>query len=104
MFLHSVVAITYIVLCTALNKYQLDLLIAPALAIHGALILFLKDRRITTVKYSFGLILLGITKLAMIDAANALLWQKVILFMGIGVFILAASFWYQKFAGRVEVP
>ncbi|NQZ80150.1 MAG: DUF2339 domain-containing protein [Colwellia sp.] len=103
LFLHSIVAITYVVLCSALIKYQLDLLIAPALAIHGALILFSKDRRITTVKYSFGLILLGITKLAMIDAANALLWQKVILFMGIGVFILVASFWYQKFVSRVAV-
>ena len=82
--------------------YRVELLIAPALAVHGAMILFLKDRRITTVKYSFVLILLGIVKLAMIDAANALLWQKVILFMGIGIFILLASFWYQKLANRVE--
>jgi uncharacterized membrane protein len=71
--------------------------------VHGALILFLKDRRITTVKYSFGLILLGIIKLAIIDASNALLWQKVVLFMGIGVFILAASFWYQKLVSAAEV-
>ncbi len=103
LFLHSIVAITYVTLFYSITEYRIELLIAPALAMHGALILFLKDRRITTVKYSFGLILLGIVKLAMIDAANALLWQKVILFMGIGVFILVASFWYQKLVSKVEV-
>jgi hypothetical protein len=46
--------------------------------------------------------LLGISKLALVDAANALLWQKVILFMGIGVFILAASFWYQKLVKNID--
>ena len=101
--LHSIGAITYVTLFTTLVEYRLDLLVAPALAVHGALILFLKDRRLTTVKYSFGLILLGIIKLAMIDASSALLWQKVILFMGIGVFILAASFWYQKLVSAAEV-
>lgn len=103
LLLHSVGAITYVTLFYSLIAYRLDLLIAPALAVHGALILFLKDRRITTVKYSFGLILLGIVKLAMLDAANALLWQKVILFMGIGVFILIASFWYQKLVSNATV-
>jgi hypothetical protein len=104
LFIHSIVAITYVTLFYALAEYRFDLLIAPALAVHGALILFLKDRRLTVVKYSFGLILLGIIKLAMIDAGSALLWQKVILFMGIGVFILGASFWYQKLVNSVEVP
>jgi len=101
-FLHSVAAISYIALFASLNEYQLDLIIAPALAVHGALILFLKNNSLTTVKYSFCLMLLGIAKLAMIDASNALLWQKVILFIGVGVFILAASFWYQKLVSRVE--
>lgn len=103
LFLHSVAVMTYVSLLYSLEIHRLDLLIAPVLAVHGAMILFLKDRRITTVKYSFGLILLGITKLAMIDAANALLWQKVMLFMGIGVFILLASFWYQKISSKDEV-
>ena len=103
LFLHSVTVITYVSLLYSLEAYRLDLLIAPVLAIHGAMILFLKDRRITTVRYSFGLILLGIVKLAMIDAENALLWQKVVLFMGIGVFILLASFWYQKISNKDEV-
>jgi len=101
LFLHSIAAISYVTLFASLATYRLDLLISPALAVHGALILFLKDRRLTTVKYSFGLISLGIIKLAIIDAANALLWQKVILFMGVGVFILLASFWYQKLVTRV---
>jgi len=96
LFIHSVMLITYVALLVSLAQYRMDLLIAPVLAIHGALILFLKDKRIVTVKYSFGLILLGISKLALVDASNALLWQKVVLFMGIGVFILMASFWYQK--------
>ncbi|NQZ90168.1 MAG: DUF2339 domain-containing protein [Colwellia sp.] len=102
LFLHTLAAITYVTFFAALIDYRFDLLIAPALAIHGALILFMKDRRVFTVKYSFGLILLGITKLALIDADNALLWQKVILFMGIGVFILAASFWYQKLLRQTD--
>ncbi len=96
LFLHSIVAITYVAFLASLPEYRLNLLIAPVLAIHGALILFLKDRRKTTIKYSFVLILLAIMKLSLVDVANALLWQKVILFMGIGVFILVASFWYQK--------
>ena len=103
LFFHSIAAMTYVTMFYALTEYRIDLLIAPALAMHGALILFLKDRRLTTVKYSFGLILLGIIKLAMIDAGSALLWQKVILFMGIGVFILVASFWYQKLVSAAEV-
>jgi hypothetical protein len=102
LFLHSIAAITYVTLFFALVDYRIDLLIAPTLAIHGALILFMKDTRVFTVKYSFGLILLGIIKLALIDTANALLWQKVVLFMGIGVFILAASFWYQKLVRKAE--
>ena len=103
LLLHSIAALTYVTWFYSLTAYRFDLLIAPAVAVHGALILFLKDRRITTVKYSFGLILLGIMKLAMVDATNALLWHKVILFMGIGVFILIASFWYQKLVSNATV-
>ncbi|KGJ91458.1 DUF2339 domain-containing protein [Colwellia psychrerythraea] len=103
LFLHSIGAITYVTMFYAFTEYRMDLFVSPALAVHGALILFLKDKRLTTVKYSFGIILLGIIKLAMIDAASALLWQKVILFMGIGIFILAASFWYQKLISREVV-
>jgi hypothetical protein len=103
LFLHSIAAITYVSLLFSLEYYRLDLFIAPLLAVHGAMILFLKDRRLATVKYSFAIILLGIVKLALIDAANALLWQKVMLFMGIGIFILLASFWYQKISTNEEL-
>jgi hypothetical protein len=102
LLLHSMLAVTYVSLCYSIIEYRLELLISPLLAVHGAMILFLKDRQITTVKYSFVLILLGIIKLAIVDAANALLWQKVILFMGIGIFILLASFWYQKVINKAE--
>jgi len=96
LMLHAMFAISYVLGLLNLADMRLDLLVAPALAVQGAVILFLKDKRPTTVKFSFMLIGLGVLKLAFIDAASALLWQKVILFMGIGVFILFASFWYQK--------
>ncbi len=102
LFLHSIAAITYTILFASLHHYRLGLLIAPMLAVHGALILFLKNRNTTTIKYSFLLISLGIMKLALIDAANALLWQKVLLFMGIGIFILFASFSYQKLMEKMS--
>ncbi len=100
-FWHTVAAITYSIFFSLLTEYRLDLLIAPALAVHGAMILILTDKQITKVKFSFSLILLAIIKLALIDASNALLWQKVMLFIGIGVFILVASFWYQRLMSKV---
>jgi len=103
LLLHSVGVITYLFLLTSLEHYRADLLIAPALAVHGAIILFMKNRHLTTIRYSFALITFGIIKLAFFDAASALLWQKVILFMGIGVFILAASFWYQKLISKLKL-
>ncbi|WP_016956353.1 DUF2339 domain-containing protein [Catenovulum agarivorans] len=103
LLLHSILATTYVLLLSQLNNYKLDLLIAPLLAIHGAAILFTQDKQVSTVRFSFALIALGIAKLAIVDAANALLWQKVILFMGIGIFILLATFWYQKLiSGKVN--
>jgi hypothetical protein len=96
--MHSYLAVTYVLGCLDLGS--MSLAIAPLLAVHGATILFLKTRTTTTVRYSFILILLGITKLALIDTANVVLWQKVMLFIGIGVFILFASFWYQKLVSK----
>ena len=98
--MHSYLLVTYVLSCLALDDYSMSLAIAPLLAVHGAIILFLKSRTTVTVRYSFSLILLGIAKLALIDTANVVLWQKVILFIGIGVFILFASFWYQKLVTR----
>lgn len=96
--MHSYLVMTYVLSCLDLG--DMSLAIAPLLAVHGATILFLKTRTTTTVRYSFVLILLGITKLALIDTANVVLWQKVMLFIGIGVFILFASFWYQKLVSK----
>lgn len=101
--LHLLVALTYTLLLISLQALRLDLLIAPMLAVHGALILFMKDKRLITVKFCFTLMALGILKLALIDAANALLWQKVILFMGIGLFILMAAFWYQRLINKAKL-
>ena len=98
--MHTYLLITYVLTCLALDYYAMSLAVAPLLAVHGAAILFLKNRTKMTVRYSFGLILLGIAKLALIDTANVVLWQKVMLFIGIGVFILFASFWYQKLVSK----
>jgi hypothetical protein len=98
--MHSYLLITYVLSCIALSNYSLALAIAPLLAVHGATILFTEQRTKTTVRFSFALILLGIGKLALVDTANVVLWQKVMLFIGIGVFILFASFWYQKLVSK----
>jgi uncharacterized membrane protein len=98
--MHSYLLITYVLSCLALDDYGMSLAIAPLLAVHGATILFLKSRTKVTVRYSFSLILLGIAKLALIDTASVILWQKVMLFIGIGVFILFTSFWYQKLVSK----
>lgn len=103
LLLHLVGVVTYVCLLAGLYYYRFDLLIAPMLAVHGALILFMKGRSLTSVKFSFGLIFIGILKLGLIDAENVLLWQKVMLFMGIGIFILGASFWYQKLIRTTDV-
>lgn len=100
LYMHTYLLITYVLSCLTLYKFGFDLAIAPLLAMHGAIILFVKNRSRTTVRYSFALILMGIAKLALIDTANVVLWQKVIMFMGIGVFILLCSFWYQKLVSK----
>lgn len=105
---HTYLLVTYILLCLSVSHHSMlismSLAIAPLLAIHGAAILFFKDRSTITVRYSFCLIALGVAKLAIIDAANVVLWQKVMLFIGIGVFILLASFWYQKLVSKDQEP
>ena len=95
-FIHVIAAISYCFTFLALTQYKLDLLIAPALVVHGIVILLALSDRLIKVKFAFVLILLGIAKLALIDAANAVLWQKVVLFIGIGLFLLFSAFWYQK--------
>ncbi|MNN92364.1 hypothetical protein D3C81_2106360 [compost metagenome] len=94
--IHIIAAISYGFTFLALTQYKLDLLIAPALVVHGIVILLALSDRLIKVKFAFVLILLGIAKLALIDAANGVLWQKVVLFIGIGLFLLFSAFWYQK--------
>nr|WP_297348049.1 hypothetical protein [uncultured Glaciecola sp.] len=43
---------------------------------------------------------MGVAKLTLIDTTKVVLWQKVMLFIGIGGFILFASFWYQKLVSK----
>jgi hypothetical protein len=100
--LHSITAISYIFTFLSLATYKLELLIAPALVLHGIVILLTLSDRLIKVKFAFVLILLGILKLALIDAANAVLWQKVVLFIGIGVFLLFSAFWYQKLLTKIN--
>lgn len=102
LFLHAILAITYTTLLYSLSLYKLNLLVAPALVIHGIVILLAMSDRINKVKFGFTLMLLGIAKLAIFDAANTQLWQKVILFIGIGVFLLFSAFWYQKLRLKIE--
>jgi hypothetical protein len=100
LIVHSYAVITYLLILNHLSYLSFDLAIAPVLAAHGAAVLFLKNRHIVTVRYGFALIAIGILKLAFIDTAQVILWQKVVLFIGIGVFILFASFWYQKIIAK----
>ena len=100
--LHSIAAISYSFTLIGLATYKLELLIAPALVLHGIIILLTLSDRLIKVKFAFVLILLGILKLALIDAANAVLWQKVVLFIGIGVFLLFSAFWYQKLLVKIN--
>lgn len=102
LLLHAIGVISYVIFLAISKMGPLELLIGPLLAVHGAIILFMKERRLLTVRFSFGLMGLGIAKLALVDASNAELWQKVILFMGVGVLILLASFWYQKLVQKPQ--
>ncbi|KGJ99050.1 hypothetical protein [Thalassotalea sp. ND16A] len=96
LFLHSFAAVTYCLALFSLARSGFDLLIGPALAIHGVYILLKQSGSLIKVKYGFALMFIAIVKLALIDAASALLWQKVVLFIGVGAFLLFAAFWYQK--------
>jgi len=102
LLLHAILAITYTTLLYSLSWFKVDLLVAPALVIHGIVILLAMSDRISKVKFGFALMLLGIIKLALFDAANTQLWQKVILFIGIGGFLLFSAFWYQKLLLKIE--
>ena len=79
-----------------LNEWQLALLISPWLILQGSYLFFVHKHSKFVAKLALGFILVGLLKLGFVDAQNALLWQKVALMIGIGLFMLAAAFSYQK--------
>lgn len=90
---HSMLAISGMFL---LETWQLALLISPWLILQGSYLFFIHKHNTFVSKLALGFIFLGLLKLGLVDAANALLWQKVALMIGIGMFMLAAAFTYQK--------
>jgi hypothetical protein len=79
-----------------LNEWELALLISPWLILQGSYLFFTHKHSKFVAKLALGFIFVGLLKLGFIDAANALLWQKVALMIGIGLFMLCAAFIYQK--------
>jgi hypothetical protein len=79
-----------------LTKWELALLVSPWLMLQGSYLFFTNKHSKFVAKLAFGFIFVGLLKLGFIDAANALLWQKVALMIGIGLLMLAAAFLYQK--------
>lgn len=93
---HMLLALSYSLFLVALHSHQALLFFGPLLAIHGVFVV-LQDRSHPSVtKLGFGLLALGILKIAILDVNTTELWQKVLMFIGIGCFLLLASFWYQK--------
>jgi hypothetical protein len=79
-----------------LTEWELALLISPWLILQGSYLFFTHKHSKFVAKLALGFILVGLLKLGFVDAANALLWQKVALMIGIGLFMLSAAFIYQK--------
>jgi len=79
-----------------LSHWELALLISPWLILQGSYLFFTHKHSKFVAKLALGFIFVGLLKLGFVDAENALLWQKVALMIGIGLFMLAAAFIYQK--------
>jgi hypothetical protein len=79
-----------------LHEWELALLISPWLILQGSYLFFTHKHSKFMAKLALGFIFAGLLKLGFIDAANALLWQKVALMISIGLFMLTAAFIYQK--------
>ena len=79
-----------------LSKWQLGLLISPWLILQGSYVFFTHKHSKFVAKLALGFIFVGLLKLGFVDAQNAILWQKVALMIGIGLFMIAAAFIYQK--------
>ncbi|MCF2946647.1 DUF2339 domain-containing protein [Paraglaciecola aquimarina] len=79
-----------------LIKWDLAILITPWLILHGSYLFFTHKHSQFISKLALVFIGCGLAKLALVDAASAVLWQKVALMISIGIFMLAAAFVYQK--------
>jgi len=79
-----------------LDLWHLSMLITPWLIVQGSYVFFARQQSTIISKLALAFMLAGLLKLGFIDAANALLWQKVALMIGIGGFMLVAAFVYQK--------
>ena len=100
---HSLVLLCYGCFILGMNTATSLLFLGPIMAIHGVFVV-LQDRSHPSVtKLGFTLLALGICKIAILDINTTELWQKVVMFIGIGCFLLLASFWYQKMLIKYEV-
>ncbi len=79
-----------------LIQWQWDILITPIIIIHGSLLLFLSQEDKKLAKLALTMIMASLAKLGLLDVTVAELWQKVVLMIGIGVFMLLAAFFYQR--------
>jgi hypothetical protein len=96
---HVAIALSYLQLFAS---WDLMLLTSPGLIIHGSVLLFSDSNNKNLAKMAMLYIFIGLIKLAFIDAENAILWQKVVLLIGIGCFMLFAAFVYQKRHNQLE--
>lgn len=71
------------------------LLMTPAFIVHGSALLFIHKQKMLA-KLAIALMFIGLVKLGLVDSANAVLWQKVVLLLGIGIFMLFTAFVFQK--------
>ena len=58
--------------------------------------LFVLPRLANCIKAALFTMSLGVAKLLLIDANSSIMIHKMMLFMGLGIFILIASFVYQR--------
>jgi hypothetical protein len=96
---HVAIALSYLQLFVS---WDLMLLASPGLIIHGSVLLFSDSSNKKVAKMALLYIFVALIKLAFIDAENAILWQKVVLLIGIGCFMLFAAFVYQKRHNQLE--
>lgn len=85
-----------------LATWDLSLLLTPWLILQGSYLFWTQKHSSSMSKFALSYVFCGLLKLAFIDAANALLWQKVALMLGIGVFMVIAAFAYQKRNNQLE--